>query len=178
MRKYYLKDLKDKELIKVFDNNKKIQSQALENLLENNMFLQSEQYELLNIKQNINYYDNYNSFYLRIKDPIKFYEDIETLQLTEKQLEIYNSISIYYKRYINAKTEKTQNKNYIIIEEKTEELLEYIEAYLHDFEDFDNIDIIDQFINDVACGVYDNCYILNKKDFIAYEDIKYTKKLD
>lgn len=189
MKRYYLKDLKNDELIKIFNNNEKLKNQIIDSYYEDQMYWQSEYYNILlnykDNKSNFNYNDYYTSFYLTIKDGLKFLENINFNEIKDyfniEDIEKIDKIEKKYKKelnYINRCNYYSDNfyKHNEIIDQLASDLLKIIENELHKFENYDFKDIEIFFIDEIKENTYyENYYIKNKKDFIVYEKICYEK---
>lgn len=188
MKKYFIKNLKKEEKEKIIENNEKLQNEIYDILYEDNMNYQYELGEiLLNDKENKKNYkicDNYTSFYLKILNGTKFLENIHFDELKNYfNLEDIKQIENIEKKY--KKNLKYYNNcnygsdNFYKYEENIEnlaiELLKIIETNLHEYENICFEDVKQYFIDDIN-EYWQNCYILNKKDFVLYEDIKQIKK--
>lgn len=187
MDKYFIKNLKEKEKIKILEKNEKLQNEIYEILYENNM---NYQYELdkilLNYEKNKNNFeicDNYSSFYLKIKNGIKFLENINFKDMKdyifEKDLQEINQIEKEYKKelhYYNKCNYYSDNfyKHEEKIEELAEKLAEIIENTLHSLEEVTKEEMQEYFLENIN-KYWNDCYIVNKNDFIMYENITYIK---
>lgn len=181
MKKYYLKELKDEEIEKILKNNNKFENIIFNDFYEDQMDAQYyESMELLkDVQQYYRYYDNYNSFYFRITDGLKFIEnidfhtlkgyclDVEELEKeSKKELNILNKCNFGSDKYYDH-IEK--------IEILAQKILDLIEKELHTYENYDFSDIFDYLLNNI--DLYENYYIKNKKDFKVYEKINYEKEI-
>lgn len=188
MKKYFIKDLKEEEKLKILENNEKLQNEIYNILYEDNMNYQLELGEiLLNHNQNKNNYnicDHYTSFYLKIINGVNFMENINFTEIKdyfcEEDTKKIETIEKEYKKtlyYYNKCNYSTDNfyKHEEKIEELAKELLAIIENELHKLEEVTNEDIQQYFLEDIN-EIWQECYILNKKDFTLYEDIKQVKK--
>lgn len=185
MKKYYVKNLKEEEKKEILENNEKLKNEIFEIIYEDNMEYQLELGEIFFGSKTFDYLeikDYYSSFYLRIKDPIKLYENIDinnsdylSIEDGEKYKTLYKEAT---KKYNNIQKCNCYSDNYYKNEEELEEILEKIvkilEKKLHSLEDITEDQIEEYFVEDIN-EIYQNCYILNKKDFILYEDIRTVK---
>lgn len=188
MKKYYIKDLKENELQKVFENNEKIQQEAFNDAYESNMQYQLElgkiffgdnSYSYLEIK------DYYSSFYLKIKDPIRLFENLSLSNSdylneidSKTYIDLYKKAQKYY-NYFNNCSYSSDNywKNIELLENTLEKIIDILEKELHKLEDVTKEDALENFIFNVQENyLLEDAYILNKKDFIVYEKISYIKK--
>lgn len=185
MKKYYVKNLKEEEKKEILENNEKLKSDIYEICYEDNMYYQRDLFEIFFGKDTYNYLkieDYYSSFYLRIKDPIKLYENLDinnsdylSVEDEEKYIKLYKEAT---KKYNNIQKCNYYSDNYYKNEGELEEILEKIveilEKELHSLEDITEDQIEEYFLEDIN-EIWENCYILNKKDFTLYEDIRTVK---
>lgn len=187
MKKIYIKNLSEKEKIKVLENNQKLKNEIFEIVYQDNMDYQLELGNImLNHEKNKNNYDikdYYTSFFLTITNGIKFLENINFKDvkdyISEKDLQEVNRIEKEYKKelyYYNKCNYYSDNfyKHEEKIENLAKKLLKIIENELHSLEDITDTDIQEYFLEDIN-DYWQGCYILNKKDFIMYEDISQVK---
>lgn len=182
-KKVYICDIQNNDdlLIKLLDNNSKLEEKVYEYYYEDTMF-QQEEFGTCCLGEKhynwIDFHDNYNSFYLRLKNWDKFIMNIDSDYLDTKELELYN--------YIMQKRDVLYNMcqysdNYDRLEEhlenKCDELLELIENDLHDYENYNFEDIKDYFIDTCMInGWFNDLYFYkNRYDYTLYEDISYSK---
>lgn len=177
MNKIYLKDLSIEDLKELCKNNDSFMEQFYQDLYDRNMDLQCEEGILMFGKDwhtYINMIDNYNSFYLRLKDWRMFIENLDGDYLCQQGIDLYNNI-------INDKTTLDKmdedNELYDNLEEHLENmcklLLEICEKQLHEYEDYPMFD-------DVFDYMYDNElyleYYTDENKQKIYVDVSYTKE--
>lgn len=187
-KKIYIKELNEEELKKVFENNKQIQQISFEKAYEDNMFWQEELGNIFFGKTFFEYLeirDNYSSFYLKIKNPVKLFENLslsnkDYLQTEESQkyIKYYKQAKKYYNYYNNCNYESDNfYKNFELLENTLIKIVAILEKELHLLEDVSEEDALTSFIYDVTENDFlESAYILNKQDFVLYEDVSYTKK--
>lgn len=187
-KKIYIKELNEEELKKVFKNNKQIQQISFEKAYEDNMFWQEELGNIFFGKTFFEYLeirDNYSSFYLKIKNPVKLFENLslsnkDYLQTEESQkyIKYYKQAKKYYNYYNNCNYESDNfYKNFELLENTLIKIVAILEKELHLLEDVSEEDALTSFIYDVTENDFlESAYILNKQDFVLYEDVSYTKK--
>lgn len=170
--KRFLKELNKEEFKKVLEKNSLLYEKVVQNLYENNMFYQNEEYENLNIKNYVEMRNYYNTFYLKLKDDIiGFYENISTDYLCNDGIKIYNSAKIYYKRLQNTKNDDIYCKNFDLLEEKMKDLLKIIEKQLQEYENVNEDDIFYELYENIE--YYEDIYV--NDDFEAFKHIEYEK---
>lgn len=170
--KRYLKDLNDEELRKVLEKNEKLSSKIYEDISENDMFCQENEFNELNIKKYVKMYDYYNSFYLKVTDTIGFFENVNTVYFDTKTEDIYKEAKKIYDRYMNTINENIRKKNFDLLEEKVNDLCKSIENQLHEYEE--RRYSIDDLIEELKeCYDLEGFYI--DDDFVCYEHIEYEK---
>lgn len=182
-KKIYLKDIKDnRELLKtIFENNNKLQEKAGEIAYENNMEQQVEFGELClgkNWNKYIDMYDNYSSFYLRVKNAEKMIENIDKNYLTTEEEELYNkAVKILEIRNNEEYGTDFYWEQDMELDEVSANLLELIEKDLHDYENIEEEDVFETFIFDLQENyMYEDLYYYeNDNTYNLYEDVSYTK---
>ena len=178
-KKIYINNLTEEERIKVLKYNKKLYNQLLEDLYEQNMHGQEEEYNLLNIKNYVDIKDHYSSFYIKVENPIGMYENINIDYLNDEALKIYKSVKKYYNYYINTYNDEVRDRNYLKIESLMDKLADAITSQLRLWEDVDDDDIQTYFLDEVCTGSdlsrFKDCYILDKNDPVLYEDVHFTE---
>ncbi len=183
MKKYYLKALKEEELLKIYDNNSSLQKLVFSDFLEEQQFFQSEDYEQV-FDKGIKYHDYYDSFYLTIENynefldttDFYFYDDsvfqknrVNEVEFLRKKIENLEN-KAYYETgdsVYSSKLEKKCDKLTKIFEKKCETLLKDLENQLHLYEDWNDNDVIDYFV-DVWLENNQDYYIKNKTDLKVY----------
>lgn len=179
MEKIYLKDLSKQELYDLCEKNDNFMEQFYERVYEDNMHWQEEEGKnMLGIEyyKYIDIRDNYNSFYLVLKDWHRFIDNLDSDYLCEEGKELYD--------YIIKKRDVLYNMdaysdNYDNLEEhlenKCKELLKICEEQLHEYEEYP--EFTDVFDNMYDCEWYleDDYYTDENKEKV-YVDIAYTKE--
>ena len=178
--KIYINELNKEELQKVFNNNEKFKEMIFNEMYEKEMDYQSflgdeffgnESYKYIDIR------DNYSSFYLRIKDTIKFFENLNinssdylNPEDSKKYIELYKKAKKYY-NYFNQCNYNSDNyfKNEELLKNTCKEILDILEKELHKLEQIDEEDVFDYFISNIE--IYEDFYITEKENFILYQDI-------
>lgn len=185
--KKMLKELTKEEIEKVYNTNERLRNELYQVLAEENDFIWSEEYDVL-LKFNkdyVRYHDNYNSFYLTIKN--EQYEDFINL-LNDDEMIIRNLMNESEKAEITQLYEDSMNNNPMnyteseveeneqVIQSKykhyAELFLQRIENYLHQFEDVDEESVKAQyevFIDENA----DNTHFYVDENYVLYHE--YTK---
>lgn len=178
MKKIYLKDLTYNKLKKLCLQNQDFINFYGRRVYEDNMECQErtgkamfgeKQFEYIDIK------DNYNSFYLVLKNWRKFIENIDKDYLSEKALILYNYI-INKKEVLDnmcCYSNRFDDLEYHL-EKKCEELLELCEKELHEYEKYPSDE-------EVFDSIYNYDWYLEEKYYTdsdrkkIYNDISYTK---
>lgn len=181
-KKIYLKDIKDNEelLKEIFNNNEKLKEVCYQETYELSMEQQLEFGELCLGKDFHNYismYDNYNSFYLRVKDSALFIENIDKDYLSTEEEELYNrAVELLEKRNNEEDTDKYYEFDNDL-DAVAVELLELIEKDLHGYEDIDEEQVVENFIFQLQYNYVneDLYYYDDDENYNLYEDISYTK---
>ena len=177
-----LNELDENELKQVFDKNNILKSELYDKQFEMQMDMQEDigKYLMGSAEKYIRICDNYNSFYLKLVDGIKFLENINLENLkdynitTDKEIKEYKKALNYYYHcnYGSDRFYDWEEK----IENIAKGILKELERYLHEFEDIDEAEVFEMFVEDISEGVYRNYYIKDN-DYIVYEDVAYTRKL-
>lgn len=175
--KIYIEELNDEELKKVYVNNEKFSRMIFAECYEMNMEQQeelSEEFFGKKFHEYLDVHDHYSSFYLRIKDTNKFFENLNlnnSCYLSEedskKYIELYEQVKKYY-----SCLERSDDKNNFyeeLIEKACKEILNILEKELHELENINDEDIIEYFIDNK--DAYNNFYILEKTTFTLYRDV-------
>lgn len=181
MEKIYLKDMEYEDLKKLIENNKEFIEEHADRLYEDNMFWQEEEgnnmfgndwYKYIELR------DNYDSFYLRLRDWNKFIDNLDSDYLCNKGIELYNyimekkkifdSMEPYTDRYDNLEEH---------LENKCEELLEICEGQLHEYEKYPSEDEIVDAIIDCEWYLEREYYTDENMKKICY-DVAYTKTFE
>ena len=186
MKKYF-KELNDKEKEKILEKNNKLFNELSNYIYEDKMYWQEEDSENMlgkNWHKYIAYYDNYSSFYLRLKDWEMFINNLDRDYLTIEGIELYDYIM--NKKNILDNMEWGTDNYYNLeehLENKSQELLDICESMLHEYENYPDFEECYNYLLDT---IYDNtledCYIIiddkESTDYILYEDIAYTKSYE
>lgn len=186
-KKIYIKDVKNsKELLKkLLENNEKLRDAVFEDYYTLQMDFQAEEFENLfgkNWASYIDIKDNYNSFYLKLKDCYEFFKNLDSDYLNGEAKKIYKELSKKFEKIecFNINNEDDSKKYDDLTEEfenQCSELLEVCENQLHEFENIDENDLFSYFLENIQ----EHDYFINlyyyeaKNDFVLYEDISYTK---
>lgn len=185
-KRVYLKDIKDNEelLKEIFNSNEELKTECYKDTYETNMEQQLEFGQLClgdNYNDYISIMDNYSSFYLVLKDSVRFIENIDKDYLTPVEEKIYNkavktlekrnNVDMYNDRYDRFKKYDTE------LNKLAEELLDLIEEDLHAYEDIDEETAVENFIFNLQYNyMYEDLYYYeDDKNYNLYEDISYTK---
>lgn len=186
MKKYF-KELNDKEKEKILEKNNKLFEELSNYIYEDKMYCQEEDAENMfgkNWYKYIDYYDNYSSFYLSLKNWEMFINNLDRDYLTTEGIELYDYIM--NKKNILDNMEWGTDNYYNLeehLENKSQELLDICESMLHEYENYPDLE---ECYNYLLYSTYDdtleNCYIIidNKGStgYILYEDIAYTKSYE
>lgn len=186
--KYYLKDLTDEELEKVWKANERLQKSVYDIVYEDNMFAQQREGETLIPTKYVEICNNYSSFYLRLRSDdcqngYKFFNNIDFKEyewrgmLSLKEIEDIKNLMQKYEKAYNEDTD-----NYDICSEyedkltdKAKELIERVEDDLHCYENVEEDECLNYFFENT--DMFDDCYIKNKDDYKLYRDVAYTECL-
>ena len=184
-QKYYLEDLTNEELEKVWKANEKLQMSVYDSVYEDNMDAQQREGETLIPTKYVEICDNYSSFYLRLRSEdcqngYKFFNNVDLKEytwrgmLTEQEVAEIKDLMQKYEKAYNEDTD-----NYDICSEyedkltdKAKELIKRVEDDLHCYEDISENDLLDYFFENT--DLYNDCYIKNKEDYKLYRDVAYT----
>jgi hypothetical protein len=112
--------------------------------------------------------DHYNTFYLVLKDYEKFIQNLDTHFLDVHDMQLYNGIigGIEERDAMEYLSEEWLVKNERL-ELESKELLHSIEVYLHEYEDYDDDDVIKYVIDN---KLYYHYYILDNDESVLYYD--------
>ena len=102
-KKIYIRDIKENEklLKKLLENNEKLRDAIFENYYTLRMDLQAGEFDLMfgkNWASYIDVKDNYNSFYLKLKDSYEFFKNLDSNYLYDEGLKIYKDLSKKFKK--------------------------------------------------------------------------------
>lgn len=185
-KRIYIKDIiNDDELLKkLFEHNSKIQESEYQATYEDNMFWQGEDIKQWNL-QGVDIRNNYNSFYLIIRDYNEFIEEFDEFTGNATLQELYKkSMDLYNQKNNVDFTLDGCDELYDSIEEQFEkscnELIKVVEDMLHEYENVSDEQVLETFINNVRDNYcYEDLYYYADDDkYILYEDISYTKSYE
>lgn len=180
--KRYLKDLTKEELQKVWNVNKKLQEEYCNSLYEESMQQQYEDGKMFldNVRAYYDYHDNYNSFFLTLRqfEGYNFLSNMNFNDLQDYSIVADSTIEEckkYMKLYEDYDYTIDDNEYEIsidTIQDKLDELAKQvlggIEKLLHEYEDVDYTDAFDRFYEEVDFA-YEDYYIIDDT-FKAYRD--------
>ena len=178
MKKIYLKNLTYKKLKKLCLGNKDFINYYGERLYEDNICCQGETGKAMfgeNYHEYITIRDNYNSFYLILKNWRKFIQNIDKDYLPVETKKLYNYI-IDKKEILDnmyCYSEKFDHLEYHL-EKKCEELLDLCEAELHEYEKYPSDEEVFDSIYNYEWYLEEEYYTDSERKKI-YNDISYTK---
>lgn len=183
MKKIYIKDIKEnRDILKqLYNANEELQQVIWQNYVELQGTLQQEFVEEYLGKEwyrYINYYDHYNTFYLRLENKEKFIKNLDIQYGTIEEQKMYQNIINLIDKRDNTKDDEEYDNLDEKIEEECISLLELIEKGIHnDYENINNDDIIEYFIEQVQENdLFENLYYYEEENnYNLYEDINYTK---
>lgn len=192
-KRIYLKeliDLTDEEekniITKLLMNNSEFERVVFEHVSQEYYDMQEEDGNLTlgsNWHEYIDIRDNYNSFYLRLKDYNKFFHNLDRDYLCQDGIDLYDKTEKLFKERDNMIVDTIESEDRFeeledMIEKNCIELLEIVENQLHDYEKIDN--------NDLENWLFDNIndnnlfnelyYYEDDINMKLYEDISYTKE--
>lgn len=177
--KIYMNELNFEELQKVFDNNEKFRNIVFDDVYESNMDYQlflSDEFFGNNTRDYLKFNNNYSSFYLRITNTIKFFENLNINNSdylieedSKKYIELYKQAKKYY-NYINKCNYNSDNyyKNEEFLENTCKKILNILENELHKLEDIEEKEVYQYFIDNLE--IYSDFYITEKEKFTLYQD--------
>jgi hypothetical protein len=177
-----LNTLTCEELKKVWNTNEKIRNEYYEYIYSrNNDLLEEELQNLLGeSKSTYEIRDNYNSFYIKVTDGIRFITSLDFKGLLERNIVAESLVSYYKRLYNDWYCADCWSSLYAFCEEKliklADKVASKIEEYLHEIEN--NIpleknaciDWIEEIQEEILN--YEDVYITDNT-YIAYSD--YTK---
>lgn len=183
MKKVFLKDLEHDRLLELLQKNDKLLCERAELIMEFNFEEQSLMSNYVLGKEwhkYIEYRDNYNSFYLVLKDYRKFLCNLDKDYLKSENIELYNTL---IKKLDVLDNMDCYSENFDRLEEWLEEkskiLLEDVEKYLQGYEEYPSIeDVLEDLIDN---EFFDRDYYIlvdeetGKSDDIIRLDISYTQ---
>ena len=154
MKKIYINNLNEKELEKIFNINKKLQDKIFESVCQNNIDYQnflSTEFFGNNFFEYLKINDNYSSFFITIKNTIKFFENLNITNSdylseddSKEYIKLYKKAKKYY-NYLDRCSFYSDNyyKNENLLEETCEEILKILEKELHLLEDINYNEVLD-----------------------------------
>ena len=153
-----LKELSDKELAELYNDNKWLMEQIDNQAWERASFDQAEEFKLIGAEC-FDYHDHYSSFYLTTptiygaKAPEKVAGELDTEYLSEEDTKLYNEMCELIDKWENMTTDE-QDKHEDVYDKATElcdKLADNLTTYFRDFEGME--------------------YFIEQKDYVL-EDIK------
>lgn len=182
MKKYF-KDLETNKKIEIILNNEDLKENVWNSCYEKNMELQRENGELMfgvDSHKYIDIRDNYDSFYLVLKNWHNFIDNLDSDYLCDKGFELYNKIILLKNEYENidiAEEEEKFDELEEELEEKCKELLKICENQLHEFEKINDDTLKDYLEFELEENdLFSDLYIIDNDYSKVYEDINYTKE--
>lgn len=182
MKKLYLTEMeteKRNELIK--KKNNKLITQLQNDLYASQMDQQSDAFDCIINKEGekaIQYHDSYNSFFYTLKDWRKFITNIDADYLTEEGRKTYDEIQKTIEELDNMNPYSDEFYNLDAeLEEKTKDVLQDIETYLHEYEQYPDEDDAIQYademeqLNDYYIEEHDD----GTTDGVIRLDVSYTE---
>jgi hypothetical protein len=186
--KKYIKNMSVEELKKIFNNIEYLQSKFYENLYEDNMNYQFDLGKIFfgeNYNNYIDIRDYYSSFFIIIKDAVKFFENLQLYNKdylnnedAKKYTALYKQAKKHYNN-INKCNYCSDNyyKHFELLENTCKSILEILEKELHSLENIEAQDVLEFFINDVfENNDFYDYYILDDDFTKLYEHFDYIKE--
>lgn len=171
VQKRFLSELSREELKRVLEVNKKLVQDIDQFIMDDDMFAQEEEFNLLNIKDAVTVHDHYSSFFLRVNDPEKLIEKIDTAYLSPETEEQYKKTKAVYDELKSIEDENSEeyDKTYEKFEKECDLLADSLTAQLRQYEDHDlsednELEYLENYMN------LDGLYILSDT-YVVYEDI-------
>ena len=183
MKKYF-KEMSTEEKVNIIMNNDKLRREMEEHYYTDLMEQQAENGELMLGKEHWRYIDvrdNYNSFYLVLKDWHKFIDNVDKDYLSQEGIDLYDEIMKMYDEWGNMvvyedEDEDRYNQLEEEIENKCKELLKICEEQLHQYETYTDEDLKEDITFQLEeNNVNEDLYIIDDDTSKVYEDISYTK---
>lgn len=186
--KKYVKDMTKEELKEIFKNVESIRTTMWDWKFEENMHWQEEYTDIFFGKEwhkYINYHDYYSSFFLRIKDATKFFENIKesnyqylSIENAEEYKKLYKQARKYYnlmEKVCNFGSDKYYDNEEKLLE-TCEKILAILENELHLLENIEESELEDYFVMQVEENdCFSECYIEDNDYTKLYEHIEYIK---
>jgi len=181
MKKEFLQDMEKEKIIYLIKLNSKLADILLQDLYHNNMDCQLFAFEDILNKEGqeaIQYHDNYTSFYHTLIDWRKFitnisrdYLSVNTLPIYDKiiqKIDVLDSMNPYSDDYYNLES---------YLEKEAGKVLEDMDAYLHEFEEYPNIDDAIQYAIEMEQldGYYIEIRDDGTSDNVLRRDVVYTE---
>lgn len=181
MKKIFINELETEKRNKLIKKNKKLIELLQDNLYQSQLdcqYIDSKNIMNDEALKAIEYHDHYTSFFYTLKDWRKFIINIDTNYLSEEAKEIakkiYKKIDVLDEMdYYSEKYEQLEEW----MEQKTEEVLNDIETYLHEYEEYPEEDDAIQYADEME--QLEEYYIEEDEngfcDNVIRKDIAYTE---
>ena len=182
MKKIFINELDTEKRNNLIKNNTILINQLQDDLYETQMFQQQTEAEELLGKESYKYIDirdNYNSFFLVLKDWEKMIQNINKDYIaTDEARKLYNYIQdkkeiLYTMAYYSKNYERLEEH----LENKSEELLKMLEEQLHEYEELPDEDDAIQYAYEM--DKLDDYYIEEREDGttdgVIRLDVAYTE---
>lgn len=184
MKKYF-KDLDTKTKIEIIMNNEDLKNELENKYYQRNMEMQEEEGKYMFGNESWKYIDirdNYDSFYLVLKNWHNFLDNLDSDYLCQDGIDLYNEIMLLKNEYENIDVVEEEEK-FDNLEEKLEskckELLKICEEQLHEYEKYNNEDFKDYLEFELEeNNILEDYYILDNNYKKVYLDINYTKEFE
>lgn len=174
MERKYLKEMTKEEVRQIVKGNERLRGEIYDRCYEGNMFIQSEQTELILGKewhQYIDYHDHYQSFYLTVRNVERTLRNLDTDYMGESDAEKTEEVRKLLEKWDDMTWEEQEENEdlWTEIEEKTGELVSSVERDLHEYEDIsdDQFDAEVDWFYENEC---DNMYVLGGALDAVYMD--------
>lgn len=135
--KRYLKDMETKEQVEIIMNIEELKCEEADDYYEQLMQQQCDEADLMlgeKWSNYIEYRDNYNSFFLILRDWYKFIDNLDSDYLCSKGIDLYKEIIPLKDKYDNV--EMYSDEYYDLenrLEEKCKDLLKLCEKQLQEY---------------------------------------------
>lgn len=153
MKKIFLNEMETERRNELIKNNKKLIERLQNDLYNTNMERQGIDAEYIlgkNWHNYIEYHDNYNSFFLTVKDWRKLIDNIDINYLSDESIKLYHEI---IENITIMEKEDTDSEKYHELDEKNEEktkiILKDVEDLLHDYEEYPEEDDAIQYADEM-----------------------------
>lgn len=182
--KQYLKDMEIEKQVDILFNNEDIRNVLAERYYEDLMWQQEEEGKLMfgeHWSKYIDIHDNYNSFFLRLKNRNEFLDNLDKNYLSQEGIDLYDETYNLYEEYNNIcqydeEQEDRFNELDELLDTKCEELLQICENMLHGYENYTDEDLKEFINNEIEFNHYGTeLYILGDDTSKVYEDVSYTR---